>query len=106
LTKTHGQIRQEKAETVPEQLLSNKNIKHQTALKFIALNTTNAQRGVAYETLPQISKRSMKIIKDSLPGQQGDPGRTGDDNRRFIEAVMRIARPGVPWRDLPPEYGK
>jgi len=48
----------------------------------------------------------MKIIKDSLPGQQGDPGRTGDDNRRFIEAVMRIARPGVPWRDLPPEYGK
>uniref|UniRef100_I2Q1T8 Transposase n=1 Tax=Desulfovibrio sp. U5L TaxID=596152 RepID=I2Q1T8_9BACT len=46
------------------------------------------------------------MIKDALPGKQGDPGRTGDDNRRFIEAIMWIARTGAPWRDLPPEYGK
>lgn len=47
-----------------------------------------------------------EIIKDALPGKQGDPGRTGENNRRFVEAVMWIARNGAPWRDLPPEYGK
>ena len=46
------------------------------------------------------------MIKDALPGKQGDPGRIGDDNQRFVEAVMWIARTGAPWRDLPPEYGK
>ena len=45
-------------------------------------------------------------IKDSLPGKAGDRGRTGDDNRRFISAVMWIARTGAPWRALPSEYGK
>ena len=44
-------------------------------------------------------------IKDALPGKRSDPGRTGEDNRRFFEAVMWIARTGVPWRDLPPEHG-
>jgi transposase len=45
-------------------------------------------------------------IKDALPGKKGDPGRSGEDNRRFVEAVMWIARTGAPWRDLPPELGK
>jgi transposase len=45
-------------------------------------------------------------IKDSLPGKAGDRCRSGDDNRRFICAVMWIARTGAPWRALPSEYGK
>ena len=45
-------------------------------------------------------------IKDALPGKETDPGRTGADNRLFIDAVMWVARTGAPWRDLPPEYGK
>jgi len=45
-------------------------------------------------------------IKDSLPGKAGDPGRRGDDNRRFISAIIWIARTGAAWRDLPSEYGK
>ena len=45
-------------------------------------------------------------IKDALPGKVGDPGRSGEDNRRFVEAVMWIARNGARWRSLPPEYGK
>ena len=31
-------------------------------------------------------------IKDALPGKPEDPGRTGKDNRLFIEAVMWIAK--------------
>src|ERR687885_2219936 len=39
-------------------------------------------------------------------GKKGDPGRTGGDNRLFVEAVLWIARTGSPWRDLPPLFGK
>ena len=38
-------------------------------------------------------------------GKRGDPGRSGEDNRRFVEAVLWIARTGSPWRDLPPSLG-
>ena len=38
-------------------------------------------------------------------GKRGDPGRSGVDNRRFVEAVLWIARTGSPWRDLPPSLG-
>jgi transposase len=40
-----------------------------------------------------------------LPGKIGDPGRSGDDNRRFLEAVLWIARTGAPWRDLHEGFG-
>ena len=38
-------------------------------------------------------------------GKPSDPGRSGKDNRRFVEAVLWIARTGSPWRDLPPSFG-
>ena len=45
-------------------------------------------------------------IEPLLSGKPGDPGRNADDNRRFINAVLWIARTGAPWEDLPERYGK
>ena len=40
-----------------------------------------------------------------LPGKPGDRGRSGADNRLFLEAILWIARTGSPWRDLHKEFG-
>ena len=40
-----------------------------------------------------------------LQGKPGDRGRSGANNRLFVEAVLWIARTGSPWRDLPTEFG-
>ena len=39
-------------------------------------------------------------------GKPSDPGRSGSDNRRFVEAVLWIVRTSGPWRDLPAFFGK
>jgi transposase len=44
-------------------------------------------------------------IKDLLPGKPGDPGGRAEDNRRFVNAVIWIARSGAPWRDLSERFG-
>jgi transposase len=44
-------------------------------------------------------------IKDLLPGRPGQPGVPAKDNRRFINAVLWIAKTGAPWRDLPERFG-
>ena len=44
-------------------------------------------------------------IAPLVPGKVGDPGRSGANNRRFVEAVLWIARVGAPWRDLPQDFG-
>ena len=40
-----------------------------------------------------------------LPGKVGDPGASGRNNRRFMEAVLWRVRTGSPWRDLPKDFG-
>ena len=45
-------------------------------------------------------------IAPLVPGKKGDPGRSGEDNRRFVEGVLWMVRTGAPWRDLPEYFGK
>ena len=53
----------------------------------------------------EISDENWERIAPLLPGKQTDPGRTAEDNRRFINAVLWIARSGAAWRDLPERFG-
>ena len=52
-----------------------------------------------------LSESQWEKIEGLLPGKKSDCGVTAKDNRRFIEAVLWIARTGAPWRDLPEAYG-
>src|SRR5437762_6638523 len=52
-----------------------------------------------------ISDADWDRIKDLLPGRPGQTGWLAADNRRFIDAVLWIAKTGAPWRDLPERLG-
>jgi transposase len=52
-----------------------------------------------------LSDAQWERVAPLLPGKAGDPGRSGADNRRFLEAVLWIVRTGAPWRDLHREFG-
>lgn len=52
-----------------------------------------------------LSDEQWQRIAPLCPGKAGDPGRSGEDNRRFVEAVLWIARTGSPWRDLDRRFG-
>ena len=52
-----------------------------------------------------LTDAQWKKIEPLCLGKPTDPGRTGSDNRMFLEAVLWIARTGSPWRDLPAMFG-
>lgn len=45
-------------------------------------------------------------IEEHLPGKKGDPGRSGADNRLFVDAILWMAYNAARWRDLPPDFGR
>jgi transposase len=53
-----------------------------------------------------LSDDQWRRVAPLLPGKEGDPGRSGENNRMFLEAVLWVARVGAPWRDLPEDFGK
>ena len=53
-----------------------------------------------------IGEEAWGRLKDHLPGSKGHVGRSGEDNRSFMNGVLWIMRTGAPWRDLPECYGK
>ena len=52
-----------------------------------------------------ISDEAWKRIKPHTIGEAGTRGGNADDTRLFVNAVFRVLRFNIPWRELPPEYG-
>lgn len=52
-----------------------------------------------------ISDADWERVRGLLPGQPGQHGGVAEDNRRFLDAVLWIARTGAAWRDLPDRLG-
>lgn len=54
----------------------------------------------------ELSDAVWARIEPHLPGKATDPGRTGRDNRLFVEAILWLARSGAHWRVLPSKFGR
>ena len=54
----------------------------------------------------ELSEAQWQRICELLPGKPGDPGRSGADNRLFVNGVLWVLRSGARWQDLPERYGK
>ena len=52
-----------------------------------------------------LSDEQWERIEPLLLGKVGDRGRSGSNNRGFVEAVLWIASTGAAWRDLPASFG-
>ena len=53
----------------------------------------------------ELTNWQWERIANLVPGKKGDRGRTGEDNRLFVDAVLWVLRTGAPWRDLPSAFG-
>jgi transposase len=54
----------------------------------------------------ELSEAQWLRIAPLLPGKASDPGRTGSDNRLFVNGCLWVLRSGAHWCDLPERYGK
>ena len=54
----------------------------------------------------ELTQAQWARIAPMLPGKDSDPGRTGGDNRLFVNGCLWVLRSGAHWRDLPERYGK
>ena len=54
----------------------------------------------------ELTQAQWARIEPMLPGKTSDPGRTGGDNRLFVNGCLWVLRSGAHWHDLPERYGK
>ena len=54
----------------------------------------------------ELSDAQWQRISGLMRGKASDPGRSGSDNRRFVNGVLWVLRSGAHWHDLPERYGK
>ena len=53
-----------------------------------------------------LTDEQWERIAGHLPGRVGTRGRSGADNRLFVDAVLWMAGTAARWRDLPAVFGK
>ena len=53
-----------------------------------------------------LTDEEWAVIGPLLPAESGRGCRPAQDNRRYFEGMMWMARTGAQWRHLPDEYGK
>ena len=66
------------------------------------------KRGLLFRLLMErfvLTDAQWALIEPHCLGKSTDPGRSGRDNRLFMEAVLWIVLTGSPWRDLPTLFG-
>ena len=54
----------------------------------------------------ELSEAQWRRLEPLLPGRLGMVGRPAEDNRRFVNGVLRVIGSGMRWADLPERYGK
>ena len=52
-----------------------------------------------------LTDRQWRRIEALLPPEQGAMGRPQAPHRRVVEGIVFRYRAGIPWRDLPAEFG-
>jgi transposase len=57
----------------------------------------------SWEERIRLPESIWNIIKESLP--KFKRGRPSHQTKNFIEAIFFRIRTGIPWRDLPPDFG-
>jgi transposase len=56
--------------------------------------------------LDELTDQAWAKLAPHLAGKLGDVGRSGENNRLFLNAVFWVARHGCAWRALPARFGK
>ena len=54
----------------------------------------------------RLTNRQWAQMSPLLPGMATDPGRTGSSTRNTLEGIIWVLRTGVPWRDIPRQFGQ
>ncbi len=53
-----------------------------------------------------LTDEQWERIAGYLPGREGTRGRSGVNNRLFVDAILWMAGDAARWRDLPEVFGK
>ena len=53
----------------------------------------------------ELTEQQWRLIEPHITGLSTQAGRSGLDNRLFLNAVFWVARTGMPWRALPERFG-